>query len=110
MKVDTTNPFMVQEWIRRSITEARTSVANDLATVEQRLEGREVVVRMERSLMSLNGICSLHVDNLYNDELGRIAWWKFRKRRAFEWAMIDWKRMKRGELVAEAAAVESLEP
>jgi len=109
VKVDMTNPFMVQEWIRRGITEARASLIGAGLDEEQMTRARKAISGMERSLVSLNGICVLHMQQEYDRALGRIAWWKFRARRTFERDAFDWEMAKREELVAEARAVERFE-
>ena len=108
-KVDINNPFMVQEWIRRGIASAREIKYSFEYTVEERLQAGETIKGMERSLMSLNGICVLHMQQEYRRELGKIAWWKFRVRRDFERNKFEWEMAKREALIAEAAAVESFE-
>ena len=108
-KVDMTNPFMVQEWIRRGISSARQTLYTVAYDEAQRESARKSISGMERSLMSLNGICVLHIQQEYDRELRRIAWWKFRVRRAFKRGSFDWEMDKRAQLVAEAAAVEEYE-
>jgi hypothetical protein len=108
-KLDITNPFMVQEYIRRGIAKGREDLRTVAFDDEQRESALKSVSGMERSLAALNGICVLHLQQVYDRELGRIAWWKFRVRREFERNAFDWEMAKRKELVAEAAAVESFE-
>lgn len=109
MRVDTTNPFMVQEWIRRGIAKGRADLYTAGFNEEEMVSAQKSISGMERSLLSLSGICVLHLQQEYDRELGKIAWWKFRVRREFERNALDWELNKRKELVAEAAAVEKFE-
>lgn len=112
MKVDTTNPFMVQEWIRRGITKSRESVRTDFnepKTAHLKEEAEKAVSSMERSLRSLDGVCILHVDQLHEAAAKKIPWWKFKERREFDQNANEWKHETRTRLAAEAAAIEKLE-
>lgn len=112
MRVDITNPFMVQEFIRRGITKSKARVYSDFKGPElagMRAEAEETIANMETNLFNLNDIASLHIDQLYRAELDKIRWWRFADRRDFEYRMIDWKAETRARLIAEAAAVESFE-
>jgi hypothetical protein len=103
------NPFMVQEWIRRGITKARTEALPILVTDEQKSSAEEAIKGMERSLRSLDGICVLHLDQMHERALRRISWWKFKERRDFALNEWDWKQETRKRLVEEAKAVEDFE-
>lgn len=112
MKVDTNNPFMVQEWIRRGIAKAHKSIRDDFNSPHLALlkeEAEKSVASMERSLLSLNGIGTLHINQMYEKALGKISWWKFADRRDFRNREDEWKAETRERLINESAAAETLE-
>lgn len=112
MKVDITNPFMVQEWMRRNITKSRQLVRtefNEPGTTHLRAEAEESVSSMERSLRNLDGVCAVHLSQMHEAAARKISWWKFKERRDFDLNHYEWKEETRQRLVAEAAAIDTLE-
>jgi hypothetical protein len=114
--VDYSNPFEVQEKIRRerSAAKARVYASTYQGPTNARIDDAvqkqwDAINRMGSTYNALNGVCRLHVDLLFGDELRKLRWWQGRERRMLKKNEREWKRLKSDELREEARQKKELE-
>lgn len=107
MRVDHSDPFMVQEAMMRGIRKTEKNIADWRGewTPEELEQAQKALASMNRSLRSLDGVGVLHLDLEFRKARRKMSWWK---RRAFDREEDAWKKELRARLIREAAEIEDL--